>query len=198
MDLFKWRKAIFSSDLKSITKHVLLTLSCHMDMSGKNCFPTIKTLSTETSLSERCVGIHLELAEKKHWIKRQKVMSGRKWANYKYESNLPIGTDPCSVPIKESYPHGTEPGSAPFQIGTDSGAIGHDPHDIMVPNQDHTNSSFISKRNSCLGTETGSDEPVDNSEKQVNGFYINSQIRRSKPHEESMIKIKKMLMGGHN
>lgn len=82
-----WRGAILKSkNLLPTTRHILLTLSCHMNDAGESCYPTIKTLCKETGLSNRSVITHIQLAHELGWIEKEKHgFSGQKWANHQYK-----------------------------------------------------------------------------------------------------------------
>jgi|ERR1017187_8735917 hypothetical protein len=46
--LFRWREAIYVSDLTPTTRHVLHVLSFHGDEDGRNCFPSLASLARKT------------------------------------------------------------------------------------------------------------------------------------------------------
>ena len=108
--LFRWRQAIVDSSLLSTTRHVLLTLSLHMNGGGESCFPSTRTQAAETGLSERTIINHLWAARDAGWIaiRRQKE-TGKDWALHSYAANIPCGTEGTSAP----KPEGTEGTSAP-------------------------------------------------------------------------------------
>lgn len=83
--LFTWREAILQSDLPATTKHVLLTLACHMNDAGESCYPSIERLCNETSLSNRAVITHLQNAKELGWITVEKHgFAGQRWAAHEY------------------------------------------------------------------------------------------------------------------
>lgn len=91
---FSWRAAILNSDLSPTTRHVLLTLGCHMNELGEGCFPSTKRLSRETGLSERAVITHLQLSTVEGWIGRRiHGFAGQRYSAYEYVVNFP-GQDP--------------------------------------------------------------------------------------------------------
>lgn len=91
---FSWRQAILKSGLRATTKHVLLTLSCHMNDAGESCYPSIDLLCQETSLSKRAVITHLQLALNAGWIGvRVHGFSGRSWARNEYHIKWPDSAD---------------------------------------------------------------------------------------------------------
>ncbi|KAF1065262.1 helix-turn-helix domain-containing protein [Burkholderia gladioli] len=110
MKPWTWRHAIINSTLPSTTRHVLLTLSCHVNDCGEDCFPSTKTLARETNLSERSVCTHLELAREQGWfVARLHGYGGKKWAHREYFPRIPEG---FVLPDRD-VPEGTETGSVP-------------------------------------------------------------------------------------
>jgi DNA-binding transcriptional MocR family regulator len=92
MDLFQWRTAVVSEagPASPITRHVLLTLSLHMDKAGGSCFPSTRTLAAETALSRRAVEMHLATAEAAGWIRRtERRGTGQGWRRMAYTARLP-------------------------------------------------------------------------------------------------------------
>jgi len=67
-NLFTWRHGILESDLPATTKHILLTLACHMNDVGGCNFSSKEQLMHETNLSKQTVIKHLKLAKKSGWI----------------------------------------------------------------------------------------------------------------------------------
>jgi hypothetical protein len=119
---FTWRTAILESSLPATTRHVLLTLSCHMNDAGESCFPSIERLSRETGLSTRSVSTHLGKAREAGWIKSGlHGYGGRQWARNEYRISWPPswGEEPSSVPRPDGLesdgeqrsPAGGEPSS---------------------------------------------------------------------------------------
>lgn len=83
--MFDWRKAILKSDLPPTTRHVLLTLACHMNVVGESCYPSIELLCKETGLSNRAVITHLQNAKELGWITVGKHgFAGQRWAAHEY------------------------------------------------------------------------------------------------------------------
>lgn len=80
---FSWRTAILKSDLEPTTRHVLLTLSCHMNDAGESCYPSVALLCDETGLSNRAVITHLKKAVESGWIEIDRHGFGdrRYWRN---------------------------------------------------------------------------------------------------------------------
>lgn len=90
---FSWRQALLHSGLGPTTKHVLLTLGCHMNDAGESCYPSIARLCVETSLSKQSVITHLKLAEEAGWIEVEKHgFKGQRWARNEYKLAWPEQT----------------------------------------------------------------------------------------------------------
>jgi len=95
---FSWREALLESKLAPTTKHVLLTLACHMNDLGRGCFPSVKTLARQTGLSQRGVYAHLRKAKDAGWIVASAHgLSGRGWKRNEYWISWPQGTEPSAV-----------------------------------------------------------------------------------------------------
>jgi len=141
MRAWSWRHAVLASDLKATTRHVLLTISCHMSDAGESCFPSTRLLSLETGLSERAVCHHIGLARSAGWIDvRRHGYAGRRWARNEYRARWP-DRDLVAGTLDAG---GTDAGSAPMALtedqcvvrGTDAGsADGTDPDDTMALTQ---------------------------------------------------------------
>lgn len=122
-DLFTWRDAVMSEHgpAASTTRHVLLTLGTHMDAQGGSCFPSTRTLATETALSRKTVEKHLRLAEDGGWIERKpRSGSGQGWRRMEYSATVPekVGNDVTHV-----SPEGGESGSPRSGKGGESDAL---------------------------------------------------------------------------
>ncbi len=90
MQFFSWRQAILKSTLPATTRHVLLTLACHMNDAGESCYPSIALLCEETGLSNRTVIDHIEKAAQAGWIVvDQHGFSGQKWKRNEYRIAWP-------------------------------------------------------------------------------------------------------------
>jgi len=131
-----WRHAILESDLKPTTRHVLLTISCHMNDVGEGCYPTTKDLQCETGLSERAVCEHINLAVAAGWLKKfQHGFRGQKWKQNEYR--------PAWPKVSEDAEKGTDPDDKKaltdgqyLAKGTDAGSVeGTDPNDIKALTQ---------------------------------------------------------------
>lgn len=103
-----WRHAIIKSDLPATTRHVLLTVSMHMNELGEGCYPTIEMLVKETGLSKRSVLTHLQAGIDAGWLVRLELgLRGRKWRRCEYRSRWPdrgeaiVDDDPDDQPIGE-------------------------------------------------------------------------------------------------
>lgn len=99
---FSWRTAVLNSDLPPTTRHVLLTLACHMNDAGESCHPSIAKLCHETGLSNRAVISHLTIAKDRGWISIGKHgFSGQRWSNNDYRISWPDdeGSERRSLPL---------------------------------------------------------------------------------------------------
>jgi DNA-binding MarR family transcriptional regulator len=65
---YSTQRAILKSDLSPTTKHVLLTLSHHVDVAG-SAPPSVEQLAKDTGLSKRTVIRHLKIASRAGWVK---------------------------------------------------------------------------------------------------------------------------------
>lgn len=110
MNSYTWRAAIIRSDLSPTTRHVLLTLSCHINDAGEPTYPSTLLLSDECGLSERAVVTHLKLAASLGWLTVTKHgYAGQAWARNQYRPRVPDGFVPRPAPSRK----GTEPDSVP-------------------------------------------------------------------------------------
>ncbi len=66
--LFRWREAIYSSDLTSTERHVLHVLSFHGDEHGRNCFPSIVSLARKTGHGRKTCWLALQRGLAAGWI----------------------------------------------------------------------------------------------------------------------------------
>lgn len=184
--LFTWRSAIASNGgpPNSTVRHILLTLGLHMNEKGGSCFPSIKTVSIETGLSERCVCSKLKDAEKDGWIiKSVRGMGGQEWKRHQYAAQIPPsyydaienkikgkGTEQESIPSKNSSKNpletndctinsqGTEQGSTAcgkLDQGTEPDVKGTEPNSKKALNEGQSSTSINT-------TELNYQEPVDN------------------------------------
>ena len=90
--VFSWRHAVISSALSPTTRHVLLTLACHVSDAGDACFPSIDQLVAETGLSRRSVIDHLHAAQAAGWLLiGLHGFRGQKWRSHEYVIAVPAG-----------------------------------------------------------------------------------------------------------
>ncbi|MFP3799458.1 helix-turn-helix domain-containing protein [Paraburkholderia sp. SIMBA_027] len=119
MKPWTWRHAIIKSGLPPTTRHVLLTLSCHLNDLGEDCFPSTAMLADETGLSERAVCTHLAVAAEKGWfVVRKHGYGKKKWARNEYFPRIPEGFE-----IPDRAAEGTERGSVPSKKGQRTKAL---------------------------------------------------------------------------
>jgi hypothetical protein len=162
--LFAWRKAITQSTLKATTRHVLLTLSLHMNAEGKSCFPSVRTVAGEAGLSRRAVGVHLTLAVNEGWIVRRiRGSQGYNWHAYEYELAFPTTHATDAEVVAETT---STPGShhvPPWHIvvsacdndvsprNTDGNLTTSDAHDVLPRGEPDATQT-------CTSTHTGVNE----------------------------------------
>ena len=125
MKSWTWRQAVICSDLPATTRHVLLTLSCHINDMGESAYPSTRLLAKETGLSERAVITHLKIATEKGWLKVTRHGYGdQRWARHEYEPLEPsveekalndVQYEGAEPDAKGTEPHseGAEPASVP-------------------------------------------------------------------------------------
>ena len=123
--------------MSATTRHVLGTLSIHMQSDGQGAFPSEARLAEETGLSERAVRKHLRIASRDGWVGRKLWRQrGKNWAQYSYCATLPRGID------------APELGSAPMDNAPARHANGPEPGSNLVRNDVPTNSTGNSTKNS--------------------------------------------------
>ena len=84
--LYKWRDRVASSQgpPSPTMRHVLLTLSLHMD-EELYCFPSIRLLAERTGLSDKAVRDNLKKAVKLGWIERSSIRGNSQgWRRYEF------------------------------------------------------------------------------------------------------------------
>ena len=122
MVFFTWRSAILKSDLGSTTKLVLLVLSTYMDDHGGGAFPNVKTIASDSGLSERAVCTHIERAVDAGFIvvSKQKL-PGKNWARNAYKISFPSRPD---VYQEQGADRGSVPKNAPSESKVGRGLAG--------------------------------------------------------------------------
>ena len=189
MKSYTWRPAIINSTLHPTTRHVLLTLSCHVNDAGEPTYPSTRTIARECGLSERSAVTHLQLAAKAGWLKVSKHgYAGQKWARNEYYPRVPDdfepyvdpekGTERNSVPsskpprtklstkalkdVQHLREKGTEGGSVPFAEALNVATEGTEPHDKKALKD--VQSNYPSELpNELKDTQPASPAAVDNS-----------------------------------
>jgi len=99
-DLYDWRNAVASpaGPMSSSTRHVLLTLSLHMNPQGV-AWPSQTTLAKRSGLSRRTVQASLDDAEKGAWIVRSwQGRNGQGWRRASYQGTIPAHIDLATKP----------------------------------------------------------------------------------------------------
>ena len=147
---FSWRGAILKSNLEPTTRHVLLTLACHMNDAGESCYPTISTLCSETGLSKQTIITHLDLARDAGWVVISKHgFKGQRWANNDYRISWPDmeggqgdlpplmeGSQPGSIKVVNLAAEGSQPGSIKVVKEVDSSTPSNTPTVLQVTHQE--------------------------------------------------------------
>lgn len=149
--LFSWRQAVLESELQATTKLVLLTLACHMNDAGESCFPSIQKLCKETSLSNRAVITHLQVAADLGWIEISKHgFAGQQWARNEYRPSWPQGSE---LP---SLPQGGEPASLPPKA-VNVVPKGSEPDDGKAVKEVHTSTPVSTPRSTSVTNSASAD-----------------------------------------
>jgi len=151
--LFQWRKMIASeSGPQPTTRHILLTLSIHMNEAGGSCYPSIRTLAGETGLSTRTICTHLEAAERGGWISRRMRQpgneggrSGQGWRRHQYSLSFP---EKVLKEVQRVSSEGVETDSTRKAKGVEPLSKGVEPNDIKVLKEVQLRSSSRSSKRS--------------------------------------------------
>ena len=110
--VWSWRQANQQAQIPSTTKLVLFNLSVYMNEMGQGCFPSIQQQAFDTSLTERSICTHLQIAKENGFLKiRKHGFGGKEWARNEYTANYPEGTELGSMPYEKALnvlPKGTE------------------------------------------------------------------------------------------
>lgn len=163
MKPWTWRHAIIKSGLSPTTRHVLLTLSCHLNDLGEDCFPSTAMLAEETGLSERSVCTHLATAAALGWfVVRKHGFAKQRWARHEYLPRIPDGFE-----IRARDDQGTEAGSVPFKRGRKTKAL----NDVQCPVDKATEGGSVPSQEALNVVQEGT-EPDD--KKALNEVQSNS------------------------
>lgn len=153
MNSYTWRSAVIRSDLPPTTRHVLLTLSCHINDAGEPTYPSTLLLSDECGLSERAVVTHLKSAAALGWLTVSKHgYAGKAWARNQYRPRVPDGFVPRPAPIRK----GTEPASVPYDKKLSTEAL----NDVQHLNGEGTEPASVPSHK-ALNVTTEGTEPDD-------------------------------------
>lgn len=134
--LIDYRNAIASttSSDSATMRHILLTLSLHMDRNLSSCWPSIKTLAARTGLNEKTVRNQLKQAEKQGWIKRGIMgANGKGWRLYCYVGTFPNRAEFDTAPSVDN--------SCANSAHADPNSAHADPSSIIVRAENPTNRS---------------------------------------------------------
>ena len=86
----QWQQAVLESGLGSGFSHVLLSLSCYMDVDGRNCYPTEETIAERFCTTRKTVIKHLNQAVDVGFLSRYKnTKKGNRGFNYGYIAQIP-------------------------------------------------------------------------------------------------------------
>jgi len=122
---FTWRSSFQKSDLPSNTKLVLFCISTYMNDHGGGCFPSIKTLMEDCSLSNRVVILHIQKAQEAGFITvGTHGYSGQGWRRNEYHISYPNDMKVVTMPTE-----------------------GGDDNDMKVVTQGHTNTPSNTPKN---------------------------------------------------
>lgn len=89
--LFTWRSAVCDSQLPPTCRHVLLTISLHMNERGGSCFPSVDRIAAETGLNRATVIRQLQRARDNGWLL---VGQSRGRASNTYTAAIPPADQP--------------------------------------------------------------------------------------------------------
>lgn len=115
--LFTWRSAVVDSALPATTRHVLLTLSLHMNERGGSCFPSVDLLSRETGLNRTTVIRQLQVARDSGWLHVQQ--SQGRFPN-RYAAVVPPANQPSRKTTVADDDGGTERQSQTATVADDA------------------------------------------------------------------------------
>jgi len=88
--VFNWRILIFKSDLPANAKYIGSYLMTYMDEHGNNCYPSIKRISAETSLTQPTVCKYIQVLRSEGWLEtKKKGFDGQAWSHNQYYPNIP-------------------------------------------------------------------------------------------------------------
>lgn len=104
---FTWQHAVVDSDLDSTTKHFLLTLSIHMDMTGQSCFPSVSVIAEKMGVARRTVFRCISKAEEAGFIKKGKHgFSGQRSGQNEYVASWPELRGDTESGVTQSHQRG--------------------------------------------------------------------------------------------
>ncbi|MEN8251696.1 MAG: helix-turn-helix domain-containing protein [Bacteroidota bacterium] len=88
--IFNWRKLIFKSELPANAKYIGSYLMTWMNENGDNCYPSVKRIAHETSLTEPTVCKYIQVLREEGWLEtKKKGFDGKAWAHNQYYPNIP-------------------------------------------------------------------------------------------------------------
>lgn len=210
-DRWNWRELVASEHgpASPTTRHVLLTLSLHMNEHGESCFPSQELLAKRTGLSERAVRTHLDLAEKQGFIAVfQRRRDKKAWFIHEYVATIPAGLDELRKPApweedpkwqRAERPSARSPSQSQRPA---TGARQAEPDDTTA------GTSFHNARKD-VPTNSSSNSPCNSTEKRAaedrnTPFFLNGESEErdsrpstlNKPHPELQAPMAKEVLQG--
>jgi helix-turn-helix protein len=96
---FDWEREVIGPNgpRSTTTRHVLLTLATHVARHTARAWPSIRTLESETGLSNRSVIDHLHLAVAQGWLEREFTrLDEMRYRGYACWLTIPMTAEPAS------------------------------------------------------------------------------------------------------
>ena len=100
----------FEQDLPPIRKLILIVIASHADKDNHSCFPRVRKIANEASLSPRSVHRHLRELERAGLVRIEKKYRGKGRQPNTYWLNMPPesatrGTTPCDSRVTDKRNH---------------------------------------------------------------------------------------------
>jgi len=151
--LFTWRSAVCDSNLPATCRHVLLTVSLHMNERGGSCFPSIDRIAAETGLNRATVIRQVQHARDNGWLL---VGQSRGRASNTYTAAIPPADQPSRKTTVAENDSRTEQQSQTTTVAQDAANRRSDepqPSFSVSPTvaQDDPSSSLVLHESSSVG-----------------------------------------------
>ncbi|MEO8101349.1 MAG: helix-turn-helix domain-containing protein [Betaproteobacteria bacterium] len=171
---WSWRQRLLESSLPGTTRHVLLTLSMHVNDAGEPCYPTVRLLAKETGRSRKTVMEQLEIGETEGWIAVGKHgFSGQKWATNEYVLAWPDDSKAVDKAV-DNCKKGGYPALPPSEKG------GHFDGEKVVTQGDHLQADlYIGFPNSIPNTPLSPDGDESGFVRWWNGYPKNRRLAKA-------------------